>query len=301
MQEQPFIYGVKNEEEKTGVTGYLENRSLIGRALIEGEEPKTEKEKRMIQMVNFFLEQEFKRLGIEEQFIRIQPEQIHLLSQEVYKAKTGEEDTVHGFSVPTAKAVCINKDSPSQNSFLATLFHEMVHLASHQKFYAYPETKKAQMYRMGYGLINQEGEDKFRGFNEFLTDLAVYEIWCKSGNQLQEKLSFTNEEANIIPLSYFGKYKALFREIITRMAENSQEKPQETSDRILKGMFTGEMMHLRDMEKVYGENALEILSLLGKRDVSKDEADIIDKKVMEYFYETDGTKRKTLSEELLKK
>lgn len=301
MQEQPFIHGVKNEQEREEARKYLENSFLIGREPVEGEEPKTEKENRMIQMVNLFLMQEFKRLEIEESFIPISPEQIHLLSQEVYKEETGREDTNHGFAVPTAKAVCINKGSRSQNSFFATLFHEMVHLASHQKFYAHPESQKVQMYRIGYGVVNQEEKEKFRGFNEFLTDLTVHEIWRKGGNQLQEELSFTTEEANTIPLKYFGKYKGLFREIIIRMAESNQEEPQETADRVLKGMFTGEMMHLRDIEKVYGENALEILSLLGKGDVPKDEAETIDKKVTEYFHETDENKRKVIGEELLKK
>lgn len=301
MQEQPLIHGVTHEQEKKEAIRYLDHRFLVGREPIEGEEPKTEKEKQIIQMVNLFLVQEFERLEIEEPFIPILPEQIHLLSREVYKTKTEREDTSHGFAVPTAQAVCINKNSSSQKSFFATVFHEMVHLASHQKYSVHPENKKVQMYRIGYGVINQEGKDKFRGFNEFLTDAVVYEIWRRHIDELQEKLSFTKEEVNSISLSYFNKYKGLFRGIITQMAENGEQKPQEIADRILKGMFTGEMMHLRDIKKVYGENALEILSLLGKRDVLKDEAETIDKKVTEYFHETDEGKRKAIAEELLTK
>lgn len=301
MQEQPLIHGVKNEEERADVTEALNEWAENARVPLEGEQPKTEEELKMIQIINSFIAEEFERLGVRESFIPIDPEQVHLLSWNVFEKKYGKT-LVFGSANSGTQAIYINKDfDPSPNAIFARIFHEMLHLASHQKFYFNRETHVIQDYRVGYGQTNQEEEDEFRGFNEFLTDAAVFSIWGRHIGDLNAGLSFTEDEANNTPLAYFTRYMSLFREILFRVAEKRNETPGETADRFTKGMFTGEMMHLRDIEKIYGENALRVLSLLGKKDVSKDEMENVDQKVKEYFHETDEGKRKAIAEELLTK
>lgn len=300
MQEQPFIHGVKNEEEKADVTDALNKWAKDARVSLEGEQQKTEEEIKMIQTVNEFIAEEFKRLEIQEPFIPIDPEQVHLLSRETYQRKF-DMATDDGSAHPVSHEVYIVKDDFSRNYLFSTLLHEILHMASHQKFYADTDNHNIYDYRVGYRLRNQKEEDLFRGFNEIMTDFTLFKIWGRHRDDLEAKLSFTKDEANNTAVAYFVRYKSLLDDILKRVAEHRNEKPEQTADRFSKGMFTGEMMHLRDVEKVYGENAIEVLSLLGKKDVSRDEMEAIDKKVRGYFYETDKEKRKAIAEELLKK
>lgn len=264
MQEQPFIHGAKDEKEKNSAVEKLSEWVKKGRTPLEGEEPKTEQEMNMIQAVNSFIAEEFERLEIKEPFIPIDSEQVHILSKEVFGKKYGEK-MISGLANSRTKSIYINKDFDSRShAIFAEVFHEMLHLASHQKFLANTEKEVISAYRLGY----VTGEDKLRGLNEFLTDATLLGIWSRHTTDLQEKFSFTKDEANNIPpLAYLPKYFPLFQKIFSRVAEKRNEKVQETTNRFSRGMFTGEMMHLRDIENVYGENALEVLALLGKSGV----------------------------------
>lgn len=67
-----------------------------------------------------------------------------------------------------------------------------------------------------------------------------------------------------------------------------------------KGLFTGEMMHLRDIERTFGENSLRILGSW----VPTDDDDNPDKvagykKIYKFFATDDAAEREKLRQELL--
>jgi len=46
--------------------------------------------------------------------------------------------------------------------------------------------------------------------------------------------------------------------VLEKIAKNNKEKPEQVWQRFKKGFFTGEMMHLRDVEKTFGKGALRV-------------------------------------------
>lgn len=149
-----------------------------------------------------------------------------------------------------------------------TLLHEFVHSASFHKYFVteMPETNLVESYRLGYRLNANDDLDYFRGLNE-----AVVQ---KTTQDILRKLYQNNEIQNSVHKMFFRlnhSYTSetiILEKIISKISKEKNEDKTEVWKRFEKGQFTGEMMHLRDIEKAYGPGSLRILASMNPRNTN---------------------------------
>jgi hypothetical protein len=170
-----------------------------------------------------------------------------------------------------------------------TLTHESVHDRSFHKYRVTEDknsTTKVDDYRVGYHINADEPENVwFGGFNEAVTDRTMEDIINRDKDANEEKFQTRS------------KYKFNL-EIVDKIAEKiaavKGETKEEVWKRIKRGQFTGEMMHLRDIEKTFGPGSLRVLASMPTV-VRK-----YHKKLFKTYFETDDEKvKKKIAKEIL--
>lgn len=250
-------------EEKKETSYYLEGRKDGAMEPIEGEYLKTPEELKAIEHINKYLNEEFKELGIKEK-VNIKPEQIHLLPADVYNRLPGAsaEYKLRAFFHGPNQGIYIDKyDSKTRLELYKTIFHEAVHMASFLKFGMKKEEKRPFLYRSGYD-VTVEGAKKhehFCGLNEMVVDQVVSDMLIKHEKELIKKFKITPEEEKE-SIYYYPSY--VLDVILKKIAQNNNEDIKNTWKRFKKGLFTGEMMHLRKVERTFGKGSLRMLAAL---------------------------------------
>jgi len=162
------------------------------------------------------------------------------------------------------------------------ILHEMIHFVSFQKnLLIKKEDNRTQInnLRVGYrGRGKEVKNDIFKGFNEGMTDLIVMDILKKHKEELALDFNISKEEEEefISTKKQFYEYAFFINDLIKRIAEKTDKDEGEVWKKMKEGCFTGEMMHLREIERVLGKDSLKILSRLGYSDEEN-------KKVYDFF------------------
>ncbi len=192
----------------------------------------------------------------------------------------------------------------------------MIHALSYATYLTTINSKTGESnlgpYRSGYMVFKrQEGKtEHFRGLNEAVVNRLVFELTQKNQKILKESFEVSLQELQKI----FNKFEyRTFLDVMDAIIKNISEANGESRDvvwkRFKKGLFTGEMMHLRDVERawkkegdegdvtqeikeVYGKDALKMLALLGSE---KEEPEPKVRGAILAFF---TTKKKELREEL---
>lgn len=273
---------------------------------IEGEYEKSEEELKFIGLVNKYIAQEFKELGIGK-FPGLKPDQFHIISRSSYEKLDFHKDSI-GYMNPMQSVAYANKDAVEHRLELyKNILHEAVHLSSIEKNQAIEKDDGIYInnYRLGYTVSSNieddfgESHEHFRGLNEGITDMMVEDILKKHADELIMELKVKPGEEKK-PINWYGQYKALMKEIIYRIAEEKGEKYEDVWSRFKRGCFTGEMMHFRDIERTFGKGSLRILASAFRLDVNDDgERHEIDEKIFEYFDAVDEDERNKLAGEIL--
>ena len=86
------------------------------------------------------------------------------------------------------------------------------------------------------------------------------------------------------------------KEIIFRISEKQGEEYQTVWKRFERGYFTGEMMHMRDVERTFGKGSLRILAAAYPESENRDD---IDEKIFEYFDAKTEEEKDELAKEIL--
>ena len=108
---EKFIFGKGlPDSEKDRLVSGLMKRKKEYQQRIEGEYEKTEEELRFIELINKYIEEEFKELGIEN-FSKINPNQLHIVSRDSYEKLEVNKDFI-GYVSPMQSVAYINKDTP---------------------------------------------------------------------------------------------------------------------------------------------------------------------------------------------
>ena len=277
------------EEITKGIEKYWEK----GRERHEGELEKTPEELEVIATINEYLKQEFEEMGIKDT-PSINPEQIHILPPEIFKKYSKNGSGV--YSPMYNSTICKREENRLQ--LYKTMLHECVHMVSAQKYHADIKKKDISEYRTGYGLKNvMDQHEHFRGLNEAITENITKDILHKNKDNLIKKFNIPEEESNNTNLSYTD-YRAILNVIIKKVAKYKGEDEAIVWKRIKKGQFTGEMMHLRDIEKTFGKGSLRVLASLGSgtKDLPEEE---INEKILRYFTIEDIAERDSIAHKVL--
>lgn len=299
MRKEYHIFGKKLtfDEAKKAVC-YLEREKQKYSRPLEGEIEKTPDELKFIETINQYLNQEFEELGIKET-PDVAPEQIHLLTREGYK-KYAPREPSGAVSDPMKQGVIIDKSSRTNRLALyKTIFHESIHLLGCKKYCFDAEYKMVKPYRSGYATHHPESayHEHFRGLNEAVIDKIIIEIFNKHKDELKKEFNITPKE-NQESIVYFYPWVEILNKIIQEIAEKNNEDEKMAWQRFKKGYFTGEMMHLREIEKTFGKGALRVLAAV-ESDIKDVPEEKMKQQLLEYFETDDERTKNKIAAEIL--
>ncbi len=251
------------------VNQHIENLEI---KLFNSEEEKTPQDEAVINELFSILEKEYKELDLpEDYFYELNKNKIHFLSNEEFiKAVPFAKDIKIGANAYQDGSYIIRREAFSTPlQFYKANLHELIHAASFKRFNLNDQSGNLSLEKIGYK------SDKFLGLNEAMTDLMTLEFMEKNKEDLRLLINFSDQEFSDLEKSLYPYY-SLVEKIVDSISENNEEARELTWERFKKGMFTGEMMHLRDIEKTYGEGALKKIASLGYKKET-------DKEVFDYF------------------
>jgi hypothetical protein len=280
----------------------LEYRRIESMKPIEGEYLKSPEEFKIIKSFNKYLNEEQEDLGIKDK-VEIVPEQIHLLPKDVYNRMQGissKTETRAIFS-PLNQKICIDKDHyKNRLNLYKSILHESIHAASFSKFIVGEKEKRPPLRRSGYHigtLMEDVKHEYFEGLNEMIADETARDILTKHRDELRKELNITSWEERKTTGSFYSR--DILHTIIEKIADKNNEEERNTWTRFKRGLFTGEMMHLREMERTFGKGSLRVLAAVEcgtKEGIPDEEAH---KKALDYFQIDNEEERDKIANEIL--
>jgi hypothetical protein len=308
--------GVKESAEKSITEDIQNNREAFKN------KEKSPLFKKMIKVGQDILKKEFGNLGVDTQYI-IDEEGIDI-KEKAEMRKPGFYNThyqsiwIQDVPDKTIQEKIIDKvhsffDKPGTAGFrherFHQLLHEMVHASGHVKYHADIEEKKVKTYRSGYLNISQNDQElMFLKFNEGVVERATMELMKKYDEEITEKLDIAPAEKKYLQRFSAGNYRAevgMINSVTNAIAQHKNISEEEVWEDFKKGHFTGNMMHLRAIDEVYGEGTLRIIASLENiiqkksEKTGRSEKIIIESKLFNFLRESDLEERKKLREELL--
>lgn len=293
------IISPEGEESRQGARESLEEWHKEGAEPLMIEHEKTELDIAYIKMVNNLILKTFDNLGIEFDGDVLNLDQLHILNSNDFREKFPHLAGHPGFYSSTDNAIYYDAGFFNQSeefeeiSRFEFLLHEALHMASHQKFYVKDKTIKD--YRVGYRLgdVNERGRN-FEGFNEGVLVLTEIYIMTSFADELEESFGFTMEQING-PIYGYHDNQGLVIHLASKIAEYRDEETIDSLERIMRGQFTGEMMHLRDIEEIFGKGSLKVLARFGYRGMEN-----VDNLILDYFHTDNPQERAVLKKKILK-
>jgi hypothetical protein len=231
-----------------------------------------------IKKIENLVNQEILNLGLEPKY-KINPDDIRIiLEKDIFSSKQNNYDYLknrislyrlddQALHIKLIRKVvsCVMKTLTTEEfaemeNFI--LKHEMVHSGSYKKYIVSKkegEDTKVSKYRLGYHLSYQKDKMKkslFGGFNEAIVDATTIDIVNNenkdSNKEMISRVSFSSYKFNL----------SLVDKIASKIAQVKGETKEDVWNRFKAGQFTGNMMHLRDVETVCGEGSLRVLAMM---------------------------------------
>ncbi len=251
-------------ETKKYATAYLNGRKDGAAIFFEGEYIKTPGDLMFINIARNYFKKYFSEIGLDNEF-EFSDNQIHFLPADIFRSYFSEQHMENsGIYVTTNQGIYINKDIFRGDWMMMykTLFHEITHMASFLKFEIQDNVPDhIGSIRSGYAFVSRDKQTmSMKHFNEIIVERFVYEFFDSHRRELLKKFKINlnkNEEL------YLGYYPLeILDAIIEGVARAKGEKEYAVWKRFEKGLFTGTMMHLREVERVFGPESLRMLSRL---------------------------------------
>jgi hypothetical protein len=260
---------------------------------VEGEIEKSGDILQFIDKVEGYLNEELKDLGLGD--IQLDARRMHIVPAEYFK-ESYKDAEINGVYRDYWDGIYVSQGKNRLQAY-KSLLHEIIHQISHRSIYANPKTKENYISRVGYSniKISEEAYEHFRGMNEAVVDETVKEILQKHADELVKDLGITEEEQKQ-PVNYYHDYMEILEIIMDKVAEKNDESRESVWSRFKKGQFSGEMMHLRDIERTFGKGALRVLAALGS--VTSNIGNVTTGKVLEYFGTGDEAAKQKIVGEL---
>jgi hypothetical protein len=261
----------------------IEESFSEGKRLFIGEKKKSPELLDGIKYLNKYLNEEFVDLDLKE--IETDQRTIHVLPDAVFDKVIDEPDTL-SFYYFNENSILV-RDQSSRMLSLRLILHEMIHQASFHTVFENTDKKLIYPLRSGYQGFKPndlESKDRFVGLNEAIVDSITQEIINKHQEDLNVKFNFSEEELKTDELfsDAYSDYVDILNIIINKISEEKGEDKESIWKNFKKGEFTGNMMHLRDVEKYFGTGALRILSSFGDYN-DRNNYELLINKTKEYF------------------
>lgn len=263
------------------------------------EREKTLREKEIIQLIAEFLAVELKELGIEED---PDENQWHFIADDTLETfnEAGITPETSGACDPFGNIYIFERsEHENEIELVHNMLHEAVHAAAVHKVF-YTENNQIAPYRAGYS-VNDAPRAKeridnifFDGLDEAITEQITLYILFKNKQNLLGKGIEGDIDAHI----YIEQRKIITR-ILSEIAKKTGIHINEAWKNLKKGYFTGEMMHLRIIEKIFGKKSLRILAMV-QSFPANEEGKFLQQKIDNFFkLETEQEQREILAKEIL--
>ena len=286
-------------------TNRLSLSRIEGSTKYKGEIEQSPEILKSIEIINSCLKQEFNDLGIPEMWSEVKAEQYHLLHSSTFfdlRWVRSTEGVLASFMARSCE-ILVNFDDFIRRGTIAdlqsTLLHESVHANSFQKFSYHNLNNVVIQERIGYQGRSSEGFKKqnFLGLNEAVTEKLARELFNKNKSQFKGLKLFQEKETAEDYQAYDG-YISVLDFLIEKIADKNQVSSEEVWKKFKKGMMTGEMMHLREIEKVFGQKSLLIISLLGNEGLESYWGASGTNLILLYLYATTESQQQKLREKI---
>jgi hypothetical protein len=242
------------------------------------ERPKTPEEvESMIAALNL-LRQEVVRLTAAEPAIEVKPEDIHILEDKAADVE-GESRLLAGRAFQDCgEAIVVDVEGVGVMQMLHSIVHESTHLYSSSiatvRESADDETELEQWRdKGGYASTARFSpgrftRNNFEGLNEAIIEqisLSVITDLYHKQEEIFEKEIYNDLDFTLFMSSFhrIGSYSEailIVQSIVRRIAHETSRDEDEVWDEFKKAMFTGSLMHLRQIEEVYGKGSLRYLA-----------------------------------------
>jgi hypothetical protein len=306
------IQEVIKDQITSGIANASDKKHTESILHLEGERAKSEKEIKRIEAVETYLGRLFDKLGLPHEGRFIEQDQIHFLSQEVFEKNFSQFTCdVGGFFRAGDRVIFMNDNNmpegadPADKEItdLEHLTHECIHLASHAKTLANIGEDKSVSYgnyRTGYRVLGLDSNDsKFNGFNEGVVCATERLMLLSEVEDLKKRFHATEPQLEKLGYGAYVSNQVLVHTLNHKIAEFRKEKPVTSLTRIIRSQFTGEMMHLRDIEDIYGKDSLDLLAKFQSSSDSKIN-EVRDPLILKYFQSEDSGERIEIKEEIEK-
>jgi len=282
-----------NEQEQKGVTSFYDGKAhAIFSEVKKRETSRTEWHDSMIDLSNALIQRELRRLAISDVQGLPSSRFVFLSAEDYHQELPTEHYQTRAFYSVDANMALLNVDTPREILFSQQM-HENIHAHSFRSFMAFPEESLVHLRRLGVAMNPPTQHARFNGINEAVTERLRWKLCGKKRNQIQNIMGFTDEEMkDITHARSYSKYIELLDFINDRIAEQLGVTRDQCWDLWTRAMITGEMMGIRQVERVWGDGALRILSRLG---YDKQ----IDAKVFKFFHTQSTQAAEKIRHELL--
>lgn len=267
---------------------------------IPGEFEKSEKEREWIMKVNRYLKREYEKLGIAKN-PAVSPEQIHILPFEVFFKIYPKILPTPGFTDYKTDAINIDKDCCRGDSELFfTILHESIHAECFKKYHfggQWPELKGVRHGYEKFNLSEKTNHRHFTGLNEAVVGLISCEIFHEHRKEIGKEFKIAFRLTRCF-LGSYKKYQRILKIIAAKTAKTPEEREKIMAD-FKRGLFTGEISHLRKVEKIFGKKSLRVLAALGCPTKNRLPREIITNLVLKYFKTNDAKEREIIAKKVL--
>ena len=261
------IIGKISDDEFAKAHAFLIQDKEKGLQRMPGESRKTPQERRFLRLIRGYIQQEFAELGFEAP--RLNQRQFHFFNSASAKEHfqiPGDVSHIDNM----ASSVVMNKDEfHNRLEFFFAVLHEGLHLVSYEAYHPYIQEWPVASYRSGYMVSDYRGNqyhEHLRKFNEGVVDTYAGEIMGKHWDELVDTFGFTQREVDAYERRYrdgrtgYGVHREMVLSMVSEIARYRSEPYETTWQRFKKGLFTGHMMHLRDIDYVFGRGQLQVVS-----------------------------------------
>lgn len=281
------IQGKGDAERKKRVSRAIENIKFGPPELIEGELKKTPEQLKMIEKANEHINEELDELDIKKRS-NILLGKVHFLSGNIFNETFDRHKDKSAVANCIVGEIFINLDMYFNKSELYnTILHECLHIVSAEKYIF--DDREFWQKRTGYWESRDtKGHDHFQWFNEMIITKVSNDIFKKHKKEITEKKE---------PI--YGYILTVLNLVIDKVAKYNQETPEDTWKRLKKGLFTGEMMHLRDVDRTFGKGSLRLIASLYSGTKESIDKQIAYSKILKYLSTKDEEKKEKIAQEIL--
>ncbi len=217
---------------------------------VPGEIPKTTEQLEVLEMVNARIDKECEALGVVSGD-RLLPQQVHILPQRMYAAKFGSAPAV---SVIEEHAVYVREGPYSREQFAHLMMHEALHPRGFQRYYGNAATDTWLNSRTGSAIITP----RQKAVNNFRTEPLRYFGSLNESVVEALALELLQQEGHAAAVDNYGEDRKLLQDILRIIARKNGVEIMDVWRTFKRSNFTGELMHLRELERALEPGALRL-------------------------------------------